>query len=53
MACGFPQAIFCYEWSDPLGFTMTEDDRKLRDYARAILDQKKARKQARKLEEEL
>ena len=32
---------------------MTEDDRKLRDYARAILDQKKARKQARKLEEEL
>lgn len=33
--------------------TMTEDDRKLRDYARAILDQKKARKQARKLEEEL
>ena len=32
---------------------MTEDDRNLRDYARAILDQKKARKQARKLEEEL
>ena len=32
---------------------MTEDDRKLRDYARAIIDQKKARKQARKLEEEL
>ena len=32
---------------------MTEDDRKLRDYASAILDQKKARKQARKLEEEL
>ena len=32
---------------------MTEDDRKLRDYARAILDQKKARKQVRKLEEEL
>ena len=32
---------------------MTEDDRKLRDYARAIRDQKKARKQARKLEEEL
>lgn len=32
---------------------MTEDDRKLRDYARAILDQKKARKQARKLEEDL
>lgn len=32
---------------------MTDDDRKLRDYARAILDQKKARKQVRKLEEEL
>ena len=32
---------------------MTEDDRKMRDYARAILDQKKARKQARKLEEDL
>lgn len=32
---------------------MTEDDRKLRDYARAIIDQKKARKQVRKLEEEL
>lgn len=32
---------------------MTNDDRKLRDYARAILDQKKARKQVRKLEEEL
>lgn len=32
---------------------MTKEDRKLRDYAHAIIEQKKARKQARKLEAEL
>lgn len=32
---------------------MTPEDRKLRDYAKAIIEQKKTRKQIRKLEEEL